>query len=1375
MNFSDAQNRLDKGKCEILREYNYAVDKYNEVYNYSLQSTLDDECIKKLVVVGESLYEVYEKAMKYVVFKYYYEEVLEGRMNFTDFENDIAQPLDTGRNSSVIGSVINIKTLCKWMAYYANPQLQVWDGGRVIQSRLQTPPAVIPSTEIDTIILQNHAGVAHNDNKHKFYYVADTQLMSICTQIFPHIENLVRRYIITSDSKVKSYGMKVNSGIHQIDKQFNGWNIHSHYKYVLVIDKTELTQEEKKVLASLPWAMIIDFDAYSNQDGLLHEYVQQKKKTPIILTPLALKKFDFSVIDTCWIFPNGREEEPQYKVQNENQWRRSARKNLQNLIYQYHTKVRAPLKILVLDKENAKRVGEILLDFFDEYQEDSQNRNIDIISLSNDVLHEANNFVTVMGENIYSYYDVNVADLVSYINVNIMPNIEDEEVERKVPIRGNLRSVDTSKYSTFTVIDIGIAKRESLCFEKIDKMKFYLGETHISWYGIQHQFPVEWTEYYSVLHNDEDSLGMVKSPLKVILHEPGAGGTTFLRMYAYERSKKQPTIFLNQYSLSQMADEIADFYIACGKTPICICADSSDLTYEQCQELKDAIDALSLAHDFIYAHRVGIACDSFCTIAELRGDTLKRMKKQLFEVMDEMNDDEIERPKEKRKEDITYITLSTERVNERMPLIMSMYAFDDRYMGTKEYIHNFITCLNKQQQQQLLYAAITDIYAGELLEITFFSEKQESIDKYGVQQYSLFQGINGKIVTQKLFTFEEKEHGVFTKIKHPQFSKVIINELLSCQDNKTAFYQKLVISLCEMISFCARPETKKSDKTSELLATLFVTKRQEALVETGEKRFFGPVIDKLYSEIDDNVLKVTLIGKIFKQLTEEYPDNPHFQAHYGRYFGIIARDYIEGIKHAKKAVEMDNHKDEILYHILATSIRRYIRDLINSYAKADDSQKEQTEELILQLAEEASQYYEISRRNKNYAGYISDIEMCIMIVDFAANGNYKQVIKSSGNKYHKYYERALSLYRIIVSNEVMLISNGDISNRISNLGNSIKLLLADLEETIEYWDYQIRREYNSEKLLTNRSMFVEAVFNSSKENLTNTRISQCTEYLERNLDYKYRYSDLFYWFELITLLHQENDYEFLSEKDMKLREWIEANPDTLELYYYLFIIDSILALGNNSRYAANMKGIAAKLNSLTYLYRGNTIPRRILIGKGKSLRDVVQVKAINEEVKAQATILEGVVDSGKLMSGNPNIFCNGIPVYFNIDRQHLYRKNRPGEKVYFKMLYSLQGAMALENTVICAEGMKKDTSKNKVNEQMAGRKYPCKYLYQGKNGSIIVELEDCNNERGLIYISDFMKGDAMKKGDIRNLVIRDNSKIKFEGKKYWRMVVENKK
>lgn len=76
---------------------------------------------------------------------------------------------------------------------------------------------------------------------------------------------------------------------------------------------------------------------------------------------------------------------------------------------------------------------------------------------------------------------------------------------------------------------------------------------------------------------------------------------------------------------------------------------------------------------------------------------------------------------------------------------------------------------------------------------------------------------------------------------------------------------------------------------------------------------------------------------------------------------------------------------------------------------------------------------------------------------------------------------------------------------------------------------------------------------------------------------------------------------------------------------------------------------------------------------------------------------------------------------------------------------------------------------------MSGKKYSCRYVERGKNGSIIVEIEDLNNEKGIIYISDFPKGEAMKKGDIRNLIIRDNSKVKHDGKKYWRMCIEVRK
>lgn len=89
MNTQDALNRINLGKCEIVREYNNAVDDYNDVYNYCRDYSLNDECLKKLVGIGESLYEIYEKTMKYVIFKTYYEKTQDGSMAFSDFEQQV--------------------------------------------------------------------------------------------------------------------------------------------------------------------------------------------------------------------------------------------------------------------------------------------------------------------------------------------------------------------------------------------------------------------------------------------------------------------------------------------------------------------------------------------------------------------------------------------------------------------------------------------------------------------------------------------------------------------------------------------------------------------------------------------------------------------------------------------------------------------------------------------------------------------------------------------------------------------------------------------------------------------------------------------------------------------------------------------------------------------------------------------------------------------------------------------------------------------------------------------------------------------------------------------------------------------------------------
>ena len=81
--------------------YNYLYQTFG--INFSLTShhhTLTDEYLRKLVAIGESLYEIYEKSMKYVIFKTYYEKTQDGSMTFNDFEQQVVYPLDKGSKSS---------------------------------------------------------------------------------------------------------------------------------------------------------------------------------------------------------------------------------------------------------------------------------------------------------------------------------------------------------------------------------------------------------------------------------------------------------------------------------------------------------------------------------------------------------------------------------------------------------------------------------------------------------------------------------------------------------------------------------------------------------------------------------------------------------------------------------------------------------------------------------------------------------------------------------------------------------------------------------------------------------------------------------------------------------------------------------------------------------------------------------------------------------------------------------------------------------------------------------------------------------------------------------------------------------------------------
>ena len=140
-----------------------------------------------------------------------------------------------------------------------------------------------------------------------------------------------------------------------------------------------------------------------------------------------------------------------------------------------------------------------------------------------------------------------------------------------------------------------------------------------------------------------------------------------------------------------------------------------------------------------------------------------------------------------------------------------------------------------------------------------------------------------------------------------------------------------------------------------------------------------------------NNRSIEKILNTIKELVDIYPEEAHFKAHLSRYYTHIEGNYESGIKEAKNAIELAESQginDPLLYHIAGMSIRRYVEKKLYQQVIDFDMFGEKTEadSITLEIQKmliKASDYFKKVRdTNNKVAGYISDIEMCIEVIDF---------------------------------------------------------------------------------------------------------------------------------------------------------------------------------------------------------------------------------------------------------------------------------------------------------------------------------------------------------------------------------------------------------
>ena len=106
---------------------------------------------------------------------------------------------------------------------------------------------------------------------------------------------------------------------------------------------------------------------------------------------------------------------------------------------------------------------------------------------------------------------------------------------------------------------------------------------------------------------------------------------------------------------------------------------------------------------------------------------------------------------------------------------------------------------------------------------------------------------------------------------------------------------------------------------------------------------------------------------------------------------ILEKNYEKGIGEARKAVNMAEQQgehDSLLYHIYGMSIRKFVEQKLYEEAKEckQFNESKLLEEKLIEIKNYLSfaseQFEKVRSTNNKIAGYVSDIEMCIAVVDF---------------------------------------------------------------------------------------------------------------------------------------------------------------------------------------------------------------------------------------------------------------------------------------------------------------------------------------------------------------------------------------------------------
>lgn len=1279
-----------RDKAKIITTFNSVQEHYERFLE--LKGCDAKRAEDALNTSGTKLYSVFEWIMKYHLFDRYSDLAGEGvSQSEAQIRRNGLLKADFFYNGQKY--YVNTEYLVGQMEKYASPSLH--------------------STNIKFNVIKNNRWKVNNAQKHIAQPVNEREYQeSFCE---------IRKMLLTYVDSNAPIQIKKSLEYSRLQEDNGYWKVNPKYDLCLVIDDTRSLQDkDMQLLTSVPWSLILDFNEHSEVDGLLESYISLKGYQPNLFDPIHpnATKFNPWTKVPYWFLANGRDAVPSSITENIRQWRQKYGAHMSECIEEYHKVFPKPIHVVIVDG-TIDKIRTIVEAFDTCYENDYK-----IYLLSNEPQFEE--FLEDAYKDIVRHYPMAINEFCDGLHrYATLLEISGEREEYTIVGKEGTVPISPEKYSHFEVLYCGIADNLSDASKDNSKEEFYQGKTTISWYGAKNEYGVIRRRHFKYLCSEiESRCKDVPYSVLTFYHDPGAGGTTLARQVAYHVSQTHPVVVMQYFEEKQTSIQLGDLYDQV-HTSIVIIAESTILNEDEVQRFEDEMKAASVPHVIVFIERL--------SKKHLKSDD------DLTSLYDEEFDDMCGKLQEySTEETFNRMQLMKKSVKDRYPFFMSLYVFDEEFKGVPQYIKRFRNESDEYDFSILTYISLLDKYTETPLRLSFFAIIDEE-DEVGI----FHNNINDSLVMLDVDKI---------KMRHPLFSTEILEQAV-CRGRTNVLDSEKGERLAQIvINFIKESKTNNFidyDYTINILKSLLIIRNTEGIVKDDFSQIISTILKLMRNSAGDE--RYNAIGRIFKTLEAVYPDEAHFKAHLSRFYTNIEKNYIEGINKAKESLDVAKNfsiEDALLYHIYGISEKKYIEQkLYKDILDLPMSQRDKSDDVrkVIDHLKVASGLFERARQlNHKSAGYISDLDMCINVVDFGKKyfecSTMELVLEHKDSWFMDYYDRAISLMDNL--NTLQVDDDYGFQQRkiSSKYYTSIQDMEKSIEKTIDMWEQYLLTAVETSKPLVRR-FIARARKASYLKDGDKKQIDKILELMEENISKEpTNENNIRIWFNALRYSESDAPEIMLDSALSKLAIW-KNMADNREAYYYYFVLTCIKANEGSSRAEAQVPILMNELRTRT----ANMPNKNVIyewLGRGKGIRRLFSARKETENRRGSLPfddiILQGDYLTGVLIKYSNErsalISSSGMEVFFTpspTGQTPSVTKTDVGKKVRFIAGFSYDGVRALNRSVQIIDDNNRKEGIEKTD--LRGRMEKCCVTgYDHTKTQLFVKLVDYRNMLGRV-------------------------------------------